>query len=193
MSTDQRPLRADARRNRERLLASARELFARTGHASTEEIAAHASVGIATVYRHFPTKEALLTALVRDRFQGFVDMAHAAEDITDPFEALEAILRGYGEAADDDKGFQLAMLGSNDLAWDGIEQEKNAFAEAVTRVINRAIAAGVVRHDLTFNDFPMLTCGILATMYFKPGGNDDWRRHLQLALDSIRTPNSKRN
>jgi AcrR family transcriptional regulator len=64
MSTDERTLRADARRNRERIMAAGRELFAREGpQAQMDEIAAHAGVGIGTVYRHFPTKDALLTAM----------------------------------------------------------------------------------------------------------------------------------
>ena len=81
MSTDQRTLRADARRNRERILSSGRELFAREGpEAQMDEIAAHAGVGIGTVYRHFPTKELLLTEIVRVRFQEFAAIATLVED-----------------------------------------------------------------------------------------------------------------
>ncbi len=186
MSTDQRTLRADARRNRERIMVSGRELFARHGpQAQMDEIAAHAGVGIGTVYRHFPTKEALLTAMVRDRFQRFAEIALAAEEIADPFAAFESVMRGSLEAVEDDSGFQLAMMGSNDLEWEGIEQEKEALAEVVSRVIERAVAAGVVREDLTVEDFPMLMCGITSTMYYQPG-RADWRRHLELVLTGVR-------
>src|SRR4030081_1125885 len=76
MATDQRTLRADARRNRERIVSAGRELFARLGpDAQMDESAAHAGVGIGTVYRHFPTKEALLTEMVRVRFQEFSEIA----------------------------------------------------------------------------------------------------------------------
>jgi AcrR family transcriptional regulator len=188
MSTDQRTLRADARRNRERIMSSGRELFARDGpQAQMDEIAAHAGVGIGTVYRHFPTKEALLTAMVRDRFQGFAEIARLAEDLADPFEALASIMRGSAEAVEGDSGFQLAMMGSNQLEWEGIEQEKAALEAVVTRVIDRATSAGVVRRDFVFDDFPMLMCGITSTMYYKPG-SANWRRHLQLILDGIRAP-----
>ena len=66
-------------------MSAGRELFARDGpDAQMDEIAARAGVGIGTVYRHFPTKEALLTAMVRDRFQQFAEIAKVAEDTVDP-------------------------------------------------------------------------------------------------------------
>jgi AcrR family transcriptional regulator len=187
MSIDQRTLRADARRNRERIMSSARKLFARDGpDAQMDDIAAHAGVGIGTVYRHFPTKEALLTAMVRERFQGFIEIARGAETVSDPFAALAGIMRGSAEAVEGDMAFQLAMMGASQLEWEGIEQEKAAFAEIVTRVIDRGIAVGVVRKDFTFDDFPMLMCGITSTMYYEPG-SANWRRHLELVLDGIQT------
>ncbi len=189
MVETERHLRADARRNRERIMASAGELFARRGReAQMEEIAAHSGLGMGTLYRHFPSKQALLTAMVRERFQGMADLAREAEQIADPREAFEAILRSYLEAAVGDAAFQLALMGSEDVEWEGLEQEKADFAEVVTRIIGRAVASGTVRSDLTLADFPLLTCGVMSTMYFKPGGNSDWRRHLELALDGIRTP-----
>src|SRR5271169_2647843 len=119
MSTDQRTLRADARRNRERIMSAGRELFARQGPlAQMDEIAAHAGVGIGTIYRHFPTKEALLTAMVRDRFQEFAEIAISAEGIDDPLEAFESVMRGSAEAVEGDAGFQLAMMGSSELEWE---------------------------------------------------------------------------
>jgi AcrR family transcriptional regulator len=186
MSTVQPTLRADARRNRERIMSSARELFAREGpQAQMDDVAAHAGVGIGTVYRHFPTKEALLTAMVRDRFTVFAEIARSAEDIADPFEALETLMRESAEAVEDDVGFQLAMMSTNELDWEGIEQEKAALTEVVTRIIARAVAARAVRHDLTVEDYPMMMCGITSTMYYKPGSGD-WRRHLALVLDGVR-------
>jgi AcrR family transcriptional regulator len=188
MSTDQRTLRADARRNRERIMSAGRELFAREGpQVQMDEIAAHAGVGIGTVYRHFPTKEALLTAMVRDRFQEFAEIALAAEDIPDPLEALENVIRTSAETVEGDSGFQLAMMGSNELEWEGIEEQKAALAEVVTRIIARAAATGVVRDDFTFDDFAMMMCGITSTMYFKPG-NANWRRHLELILEGVCAP-----
>jgi AcrR family transcriptional regulator len=188
MSTDQRTLRADARRNRERIMSASRELFARQGpQAQMDEIAAHAGVGIGTVYRHFPTKEALLTAMVRDRFQEFAELAAVAENILDPLEALESVIRRSAEAVEGDAGFQLAMMGSNELEWEGIEEQKAALAEIVTRIISRAIDAGVVRDGFTVEDFGMVMCGITSTMYYKPG-SADWRRHVEIILHGICAP-----
>ncbi len=188
MATDQRTLRADARRNRERILSSGRELFAREGpDAQMDQIAAHAGVGIGTVYRHFPTKEALLTEMVRVRFQEFAAIATLAEDIVDPGEALETVMRRSAEAVEGDIGFQLAMMGSNELEWEGIEEQKAVLAEILARIIRRAVAAGVVREDFTFEDFGMVMCGITSTMYYQPG-SADWRRHLAIILQGVRTP-----
>jgi AcrR family transcriptional regulator len=188
MPDPERPLRADARRNRERILASAGELFARRGHeAQMEEIAAAAGLGMGTLYRHFPSKRALLTAMVGSRVDGLADLARAAERIPDPGEAFETVLRDYVEAADGDAAFQLALMGSKDIDWQGVQREKAEFAEIVGRIIDRAVAAGRLRGDLTVADFYLLACGVISSMYFTRGGHSDWRRHLALSLEGIRT------
>ena len=169
-------------------MAAGRELFAREGpQVQMDEIAAHAGVGIGTVYRHFPTKEALLTAMVRDRFQGFAEIARRAESIPDPLQALESVMLNSGEVVEGDMGFQLAMMGSNQLEWEGIEEQKAALAEVVARIISRAIAAGTVREDFHFDDFAMLMCGVTSTMYFQPG-SANWRRHLEIMLRGVCAP-----
>jgi AcrR family transcriptional regulator len=189
MTETGRPMRADARRNRERIMAAAGELFARLGRdAQMEDIAAHCGLGMGTLYRHFPSKQALLTAMVRERFKGMAGLARAAEQVADPGEAFETILRSYLEAADGDASFQLALMGSGDLEWEGVEQQKTEFTEIVTRIIGRATAAGQLRSDFTFGDFRVLARGVMATMYFRHGGNADWRRHLDLVLDGLRIP-----
>jgi len=188
MATEQRTLRADARRNRDRIMSAGRELFASRGpHVQMDEIAAHAGVGIGTLYRHFPTKEALLTAMVRERFQGFAEIALDAEGLVDPREALENVMTRSAEAVEGDMGFQLAMMGANQLEWEGIEEQKAALADVVTRIIDRAVAAGVVRDDFTFEDFGMVMCGITSTMYYQPG-SANWRHHLELLIHGVCVP-----
>ena len=168
-------------------MSSGRELFARLGRSAVGRIAAHAGVGIGTVYRRFPTKEALLTAMVRDRFREFAEIARLAEGIADPLKALESVIRRSAEAVEGDSGFQLAMMGSDQLKWEGIEEEKAALAEVVTRIIGRAADIGVIRADFTFADFGMLMCGITSTMYYK-AGSANWRRHLDIVLDGVCVP-----
>lgn len=187
MTETNRPLRADARRNREKILASAGELFARIGRdAQMDEIAEHSGLGLGTLYRHFPTKEALLTAIVARRFDQLSALAREAEQLDDPGLAFETLLRSYLEAAEGDSAFQFALLGPGQRPWGGLEEPKTEFRAIVTRIIERAIAAGAVRDDLTFADFPVLATGLMSTLYFKPSASGDWRRHLDLLLDGVR-------
>jgi AcrR family transcriptional regulator len=169
-------------------MASAAGLFARLGtDAQMDQIAEDCGLGLGTLYRHFPTKEALLAAIISRRFEVLADLARAAEQITDPGEAFETLLRRYLESAEGDAAFQLALLGSASRQRDGAAAEKGEFRAIAARIIDRAIAAGAVRADLTVADFPLIVCGIMSTMYFKPGGAEqDWRRHLDLVLDGIR-------
>jgi len=180
------PLRADARRNRDRILSSARGLFARPGpQAQMEEVAAHAGVGLGTLYRRFPTKEALITAMVQERFESFAAIARAAEDIDDPFEALVAVMRGHARAAEDDAVFQLAMMQLDTFHWEGIEADQAAVGASVTRILDRAKDAGATRDDLTFDDYTMLMGAITATMHYRYS-TAGWERHLTLILDGLR-------
>ena len=187
MTTDIRPLRADARRNLERILSSAQALFAERGPAAQmEDIAAHAGVGIGTLYRRFPTKEALVTELVRERFQQFGVIAAECEGIEGPYEALATMMRRHAESVEGDIAFQLAMLKLNDFHWEGIEEDKAALNARVSGIIERAQSAGEVRADLSVEDYGMMMCGITATMHFMSESHE-WRRHLELILAGLRS------
>lgn len=186
VTTDIRPLRADAKRNLERILASARALFAERGaSAQMEDIASHAGVGIGTLYRRFPTKEALVTELVRERFQDFAVIAAECESIEDPYEALATMMRRQAESAEGDVAFQLAMLQLDDFKWEGIEEDKAALNAIVSRVIKRAQDAGLVRADLRMEDYGMMMCGVTATMHYMDQRHQ-WRRHLDLVLAGLK-------
>lgn len=88
-----------------------------------EEVAAHAGVGLGTLYRRFPTKEALVTAMVKERFESFVAIARAAEEVADPYDAVVAVIRGHAAAGEDDATFQLAMMQLSTFHWEGIEDD----------------------------------------------------------------------
>src|SRR5919206_2825813 len=92
-ATEERPLRADARRNREKVLAAARTVFSENGRdAQMDDVARRAGVGVGTVYRHFPTKEALIEALMVDAFETIAAHARDALAIEDPWEAFTSVM-----------------------------------------------------------------------------------------------------
>jgi AcrR family transcriptional regulator len=134
MSTaDQKPMRADARRNRETILRAAGALFAARGTGvQMDEIAEHTSLGMGTLYRHFPTKRALLAAIVGERIRGMTDLARAAALIEDPADAFETLLLTYLQAAERDAAFRLAVLGPEPPDWDALTQLKQDFAQTAS-------------------------------------------------------------
>jgi AcrR family transcriptional regulator len=181
----QRPLRADARRNRERILEAARIVFAEQGgEAQIDDIARAARVGVGTVYRHFPHKDALLGELVNQKFRGFADNAERALEVEDPWEAFAGLLRTNAEFCAGDVGVQQA-LARGPAAWELAATELDRLRETTSRLIARAQEAGVMRPDFVVDDIAMLMCGLSSTMGV-PGY--DWRRHLEILLSGLRNP-----
>jgi AcrR family transcriptional regulator len=181
----QRPLRADARRNRERILEAARVVFAEQGgEAQIDDIARAAHVGVGTVYRHFPHKDALLGELVNQKFRGFADNAERALEVEDPWEAFAGLLRTNAEFCAGDVGVQQA-LARGPAAWELAATELDRLRETTSRLIARAQEAGVMRPDFVVDDIAMLMCALSSTMGV-PGY--DWRRHLEILLSGLRTP-----
>src|SRR3954454_3860236 len=109
-TTEQRPQRADARRNRERILAAAREAFAEAGRdVQMPDVARAAGVGVGTLYRHFPAKEDLVRALVRDKVQAVIDTAREAQPRHDPWEAIEWLVHQNAVKMAHSRGLRDAM------------------------------------------------------------------------------------
>ena len=183
-----RPLRADARRNRERILAAAKTAFAEGGvHAQMEDVARRAGVGVGTLYRHFPTKEALIGELLAQKFRLLLEGAQAALDVEDPWEAFAGTLRRNAELMAADAAVQDALMRADDAAWSYAEEAREELKTTFAVTIDRGKAAGVIRDDFTIDDVPMLMCGLSSTMAASPSGDAfDWRRHLELMLDGIR-------
>jgi len=185
-----RPLRADARRNRERILESARQVFAECGaDAQIDDVARHARVGVGTVYRHFPTKEALMVELVRQQFRLFADRAREAleelEDDDASFTALEAVMRRNAETTASDAALRYVLTAAGQHIWDQARDEQQDLMSATEELLGRARSAGKVRADARSSDVGMLMCGVCSTMgRIAPGF--DWRRHLELAIDTLR-------
>jgi AcrR family transcriptional regulator len=179
----ERPLRADARRNRERIVAAARAVFTRQGgDAQIDDIARAARVGVGTVYRHFPHKEALLGELLVEHFRLMADNAERALEIEDPWEAFAWLLRTNAQFCAGEVGVQQALVRGPE-AWEFAAPELDRLRETATRLIVRAQRAGVMRPDFSVDDIPMLMAGLTTTMT-APGY--DWRRHLEIILAGIR-------
>jgi len=186
-----RPLRADARRNRERVLTAAREVFAEQGRdAQMDDVARRAQVGVGTVYRHFPTKEALIDALVAEAFERLLVVAkEQAQRDDDPWDALVTTLWAGAEILAGDRAVSAIMsevYGPVNVDLD-LQLQMH---ETTTILVERAREAGVLRQDVILDDIPMVMCGIgMATC--KPHQMPDaWRRHLTIILDGLRAANA---
>ena len=186
VSEAERPLRADARRNRERILQSARAVFAESGaEAQIDDVARHAGVGVGTVYRHFPTKQALLTELVRQTFRLFTGWAREAlEAGGEPFALIEGLLRRIAETAAGDAGVQYALASTAGQAETEAPAEQGELIAVIAELIERARRAGTIRPGIEATDIAMLICGVVSAMGPRPGF--DWRRHLDLVIDTLR-------
>jgi len=183
----ERPLRADARRNRERILQSAKEVFAQHGaEAQMDDVAERAHVGVGTVYRHFPTKEALLAELVRQKFQFLVDgVREALERDGEPFEVFADMLRRNAGECARDAAMQHALTGVGQHVWDEALTVQEELYECTGELIERVQRAGSMRADIVASDIAMLMCGVSATMA-NNGRGFDWQRHLELVIEMLR-------
>jgi AcrR family transcriptional regulator len=175
-----KPLRADARRNRERILKAARTVFGVQGmDAQIDDVAKRAKVGVGTVYRHFPTKEALLESLVREHFEEIAGFAREAVDQPDPWQGFcDLMWRAAGHNAED-LGFCEAIASSDKTA---IIEEVGLMA-STRDLIERAKAQGAMRSDATEEDVAIIMIGASAVMRLTPAS---WRRYIALMLDGLR-------
>jgi AcrR family transcriptional regulator len=184
-----RPMRADARRNRERVLTAAREAFAEHGgELSMEELARRAEVGVGTLYRHFPSKGALLDALIVDNFGPLAEAAEAARDRDDPWQAFNELIWMGAEMQVRDIGACEAMMARKaQTQSDAVASVRARLEGAMAELIARSQAAGDMRPDFTPSDLPLFFAsltGALRTAHDHP--DVDWRRHLQFQLDGLR-------
>ena len=183
-----RPMRADARRNRARILEAARELFASDRpDVQMDDVARRAGVGVGTVYRHFPDKQALMGELVRERFVFFNEtLADAlADEAADPFEALAGALRTTARSMVDDAATRFAFTRGGEGVFAYAADEMVEYMALSSKLVADAKAAGELTPDFEAEDIPMLMCGVCAAIDKRHDGWD-WRRHLELILRGMR-------
>lgn len=183
-----RKLRSDAARNRARLLDVAYEAFAAEGLAvPIDEIARRAGVGAGTVYRHFPTKEALFQAIVTNRMEQLVEHAHTLTDERGPGDALFAFLATMVAEGAKDQGLVDALAGVGvdfTQVAKGVEQR---FMDALGGLLARAQQAGAVRSDVDVRDVKTLLVGCQAMQRYS-GDADITERLLAIIRDGLTVP-----
>jgi AcrR family transcriptional regulator len=177
-----RAQRADARRNRKRVLDAARRCMARKGiDAQIEEIARAASLGVGTVYRHFPTKEDLIEALATARFQRLAELAHLALANEDAWGAFEEFMRASAQIQSEDRALSEVLTSRPETMARAAESVD--ILGLVSRLMQRGQAAGVIRADADPRDVPMMMCALAGT-YRNPHTNPE--RYISIVLDGLR-------
>lgn len=182
----ERPLRADAARNRELILQTARKCFAERGLSVTlNDIAHEAGVGVGTVYRRFADKDSLIEALLATKFEAMNEAAARAADEIDPREALRVYLMGVFEFRARDRALADAIVRAG-KARPSIVQERDRLETQVNAIIERAETAGVVRAGFDYRDLPMLTSMVGAvadsTRAHDPNA---WRRYAEVLIEGV--------
>jgi AcrR family transcriptional regulator len=182
-----RLLRADAERNRQRILAAAAELFTERGlEPSLDDVARHAGVGVGTVYRRFPDKASLADALFDERIDALVAMAEQARAEPDAWAALVWFLEHSGEMLATDRGLRQILMFAAE-GHDRVTCARDRMRPAIESLLKRAQADGQVRADLAATDIPIIEFMLAAVAeYARQVRPMLWRRYLALILDALR-------
>jgi AcrR family transcriptional regulator len=187
-AADAPAMRADARRNREKVLKAGRKCLADDGlDAQMEDIARRAKVGVGTVYRHFPTKDALVEALAAERFKGLTEKAREALDDPDPWAGFAEFMHYSASVQANDRALS-EIMGARPEVMSEAAEESGLF-EPVSKLIAKAQKAGSLRRDVVPEDVPLLMCGLArAPRRDSKGPESNWERYLGIVLDGLRAP-----
>lgn len=182
-----RPLRADAERNRLRIIAAARELFADRGlEVTLDDVAAHAGVGVGTVYRRFDNRDQLIEGVFVEHLHEVASRLTTALESPDTWNGVVTLFTYVGESMAGDRGLAAVMMRIDHTA-PAIESAKLAMTSLIEQVHQRGVEEGVLRPEIERTDFfaffTMLSAIADVTQSTAPG---TWRRYLDLLLDSIR-------
>ncbi|MEV8363179.1 TetR/AcrR family transcriptional regulator [Streptomyces niveus] len=182
-----RPMRADARRNYERVLGEARAAFAEHGtDASLEDVARRAGVGIGTLYRHFPTRQALMSAVFQEALADLLDRSRELAGSDRPCHALVAWLRALITHAGEYRGLSRALMSASYDASSGLTQCSTKLRTAGELLLVRAQMSGDVRADTSIDDLMQLTNAIALAAEQAPDDPELADRLLTLTLTGLR-------
>ena len=169
---EDKPLRADARRNRARVLDVAQEMFLAEGMSvPIDSIAERAGVGVGTVYRHFPTKEALFEAIMTQRIEEMIALAESLADAADPGAAFFEYFADIVERTEGSKGVHEALVKTGFRFDERVGDLAAQMRESLGVLLKRAQEVGAVRADLTTSDAKALMAGV--TEMRRMGGDHD--------------------
>ncbi|MFE7228248.1 TetR/AcrR family transcriptional regulator [Nocardioides sp. NPDC057577] len=184
-----RPLRADAERNRQRLIAAAQELFASRGiDVTLDDVARHAGVGVGTVYRRFANREELIEAVLMGAVRRLAEHAEVALTNPDPWQGFEEFFVASARDFAENRGLRELVLERDRGTADAFVDARNGFQPATTALISRAQEAGELRDDLSPVDFPLIQLMLGAvTHHTRDVAPELWRRYVTLVLDGLRT------
>ena len=182
-----RPMRADARRNYDRLLAAALAAFGEQGAdtASLEEIARRAGVGIGTLYRHFPTRQALLEAVYRDQVDALGVVAAELMQAESPGAALARWLQALVTFGGTKRSLTTALLETLDKDSELLSSAGAVLRESTTQLLARAQQAGAARTDVKGTDVLRLVHGVSMAAEWAPGDPGQAERMLALVIDGL--------
>jgi AcrR family transcriptional regulator len=180
-------LRRDAERNRQRILAAAAEVFTQRGlDATLDDIARAAGVGVGTVYRRFPDKEALVAELFKDRIDVLVAVAEEACSAPDPWQGLISYLEFAAESMADDTGLRQLMMYAS-YGREQVAYASERMRPVISRLVERAQAAGELRADFRASDVKLIVFMLAsAAEYACQVRPEVWRRYLVLIIDGMR-------
>ena len=184
--TADRPLRADARRNRDLILQAAATAFGDQGEtASLEDIARHAGVGIGTLYRHFPSREALLEAVYRDQVDQLCDAAPELLATMPPDDALREWCQRFVAYAATKKGWAGALKAALGPGAEVFATSRERLLAALDSLIDANVQAGLMRSDVTADDV-LRAIGALCHTVETPDWQEATTRLARLFLDGLR-------
>jgi AcrR family transcriptional regulator len=187
----QRPLRCDAERNRRRIVQAAGEVFAARGLSATlDDVANHAGVGVGTVYRRFPTKEALVEVAFESRLEELAELAETARSAASAWEGLTLFLRRCADMQADDRGLHDVAISAG-YGSDHLARIQEKIIPPIADVVTRAQAEGSLRADIGILDLQLVLYMVGQVAHVGTGSRPDLhRRYLELLIDGLRGPSA---